>query len=291
MIPRHWRPGTRPQPLTGPAAGWLAVFSLFLVAALMSSARAADPLNTVRAFCQADGRGDRLRPGTWSSVAMLVAWHLEPAWDRVCLVRGYELTTPRLEQHGVDVEVTYTVAAELRPGGVKREEKLEKRTYHLTYDDSADTWRIAGPAPPPYIFASQVDAEAVAASLDPHQSQYVSASALVWRLLREGGWDFPYVDTESLAKAAEYYSVATAQAGDLVFYYDGGKPYHVGLVEEDQVVSATINAGVRRAHFAAFAGEVRYRRPMGRAQMPPVPSRGEESPTNAPTPPAGKPGG
>ena len=105
----------------------------------------------------------------------------------------------------------------------------------------------------------------------------------MWRVLREGGLDFPYADTESLVTAAGFYSVGTAQTGDLVFYYDGGKPYHVGLVEEDRVVSATLNAGVRRTPFAAFAGEMRYRRPLERATTPTAPSVGEEFPAPAPT--------
>ena len=77
---------------------------------------------------------------------------------------------------------------------------------------------------------------------------------------------------------------STPEAGDLVVYYDGEKPYHVGLLEsEDQVVSATLNTGVRRAPLAAFAGEVRYWRLPMNAPTPFSP------PATASTPSDGQP--
>src|SRR5262245_57934308 len=42
--------------------------------AITVPARADDPLNTVRAFCQADGRGARVDPLSWPAVADLVTW-------------------------------------------------------------------------------------------------------------------------------------------------------------------------------------------------------------------------
>ena len=261
---------------------------------------AADPLNTVRTFCRADGNGDRLHPRTWPSVASLVAWRLEPAWDRVRLIRGYEVKTPRRTEYGVAIEVTYTVGADVRSGTVHKGERLETRTYRLRQDGPGAAWRIRGPAPVPYVFASQVDAEAMAALLEPTNSAYVSASALVWRLLRDAGRDLPYADTEALASAPGFVPVETAQPGDVVLYYDGSEPYHAGLVEaglveaglveaglgesRDQVVSATLNAGVQRAPFAAFAGEVRYRRPVAAKMTPSIPADDDETPMAAATP-------
>ena len=148
---------------------------------------AADPLNTVRAFCRADGDGARLRPRTWSSIAPLVAWHLEPAWDRVRLIDAYELTSPTISEEGVEVEVQYAVIAEIRAGSVRKEPRIETETYYLSLDDSDNSWRILGPPPVPYVFDSYADADALAALLDPHEPAYVSASALVWELLQGGG--------------------------------------------------------------------------------------------------------
>ena len=66
--------------------------------------------------------------------------------------------------------------------------------------------------------------------------------------------------------APDFSTERTAEIGDLALYYDGDRPYHVGVVESDEtVVSATLNGGIRRTPFGAFAGEIRYRRPVAAA--------------------------
>lgn len=242
--------------------------------AVAGPAVAADPLATVRAFCRADGHGDRLYARSWAHIAHLVTWELEPAWDRVLAVRGYEVQTPRIRGVEVEVEVAYTVTADVQAGKLHRDEHIETRTYRLTPDDAGGWWRIVGPPPPPHVFETDVDLDLVAASLDPDSPDYTSASALVWRFLRGSGLDVPYTDTASLAAAQWLTAAAAPQPGDLVAYLDGGQAYHVGLVEsEDQIVSATLNAGVRRAPVAAFAGEGLYLRPLaGRKTASPEPT-------------------
>jgi hypothetical protein len=233
-------------------------------------AGAVDPLNTMRAFCQADGRGERLDPRTWPNVGGLVSWGLEPAWDHLYLISGFELGTPRVRDGGLDVDVQYTIAAEVRSGGVTTDARVETRTYRLVRDDDG-AWRIRAPAPPPYVFASQANEEALAALLDPLNSHYLSNSAFAWHLLRGAGWTVAYADTAALATDAEYTTERTAEVGDLVLYFDGDTPYHVGVVESDtSVVSATLNGGIRRTEFGAFAGEIRYRRPIASAAATPT---------------------
>ncbi len=41
---------------------------------------------------------------------------------------------------------------------------------------------------------------------------------------------------------------------------------------DDSVVSATLNGGLRRTPFGAFAGEIRYLRPVSDADLPPTPT-------------------
>ena len=65
-----------------------------------SPALAANPMDTVRAFCRIDGRGDRIWMRTWAKVAPLVTWGLEPAWDHVLLIEGYEVGTARYSEQG-----------------------------------------------------------------------------------------------------------------------------------------------------------------------------------------------
>jgi hypothetical protein len=233
-------------------------------------ARAADPLNTMRAFCQADGRGARVDPQSWAAVADLVTWPLEPAWDHVYLIRGFELRTPERRDGEIEVVVQYTVTAEVRSGVVTEQERVEERTYRLVRGEDG-VWRIRAPAPPPHLFASEADAEALAALLDPVDPRYTSNSAFAWRLLRDAGWSIPPADTAGFASSPDFTAERTAEVGDLVLYYDGDQPYHVGVVEsEETVVSATLNGGLRRTPFAAFPGEIRYRRPIATAMSAPT---------------------
>jgi hypothetical protein len=84
---------------------------------------------------------------------------------------------------------------------------------------------------------------------------------LVRRLLAETGRELPHLDAAGLLETTLLETVTTAQGGDVVLYLDGGRPYHVGVLEsEDRVVSATLNAGIRRSSIDAFQGEVVYRR-------------------------------
>jgi hypothetical protein len=233
--------------------------------------RAADPLNAMRAFLQADGRGARLAARTWMDMAGLVTWPLEPAWDHLYLIRGFELGSPRVGDAGIEVDVQYTVVAEIRNGVVSEQQRVETRTYHLTRGDDG-RWRIRAPAPPPFVFASEADEEALAALLAPDGSDYLSDSAFVWQMLRDAGWTIPYMDTAALATAAEFTTERTAEVGDVALYYDGDQPYHAGIVESDHtVVSATLSGGVRRTPFASFAGEIRYRRPVATNVPTPTP--------------------
>ena len=245
-------------------------FTLLILLLAAAPAPAADPLNTIRAFCQADGRGARVDPLSWTAVADLVTWPLEPAWDRVYLIRGFELGTPERRDDELEVVVQYTITAEVRSNVVKEEERVEARIYRLVRGDDG-VWRIRAPAPVPHLFASEADAEALAALLDPADPRYTSNSALAWRLLRDAGWSIPYADTAGLASASDFTIERTAEVGDLVLYYDGDQPYHVGVVEsEETVVSATLNGGIRRTPFAAFAGEIKYRRPIATAMSTPT---------------------
>jgi hypothetical protein len=225
-------------------------------------AAADDPLNTIRNFCQLDGLGARLQARTWPSIAPLVSWTLEPAWDRLLLISGYEVGTPHLKDSAVEIEVQYSVTGELHPGKVERHPpRIESRTFRLALDETTDIWRIAPPPPPPYLFEAQVDADTLAAALKADQGTYLSSSAFVWRLLQQSGWELPYDDAAALMSSHALRDLDTGNEGDLVLWLDDDSPYQVGLLESPGIaVTSTLNGGVRRVPLASFAGEVRYRR-------------------------------
>jgi hypothetical protein len=265
-----------------PLRGRALAVALLLVAAVVLSpaprARATDPLDVVRAFLEADGSGARLEARTWARVAPLVAWRLEPAWDRVRLIRGYQVGTPILEGDAVRVEVEYTVAKEVTAGATVDAARVERVVFRLAPDGDGDGWRVLPPPPPPHLFASQVDAEELARLLDEHGSAYLSSSAFVWRMVRDAGWILAYEPVAVLVRSDRLAVAETPKVGDLAFYFDDDEAYHVGLVEsQDRIVSATLNAGIRRAPVEAFAGRIEYRRLVAEPHETPAP------PSPAPT--------
>jgi hypothetical protein len=243
-----------------------ALLLLWLGAAAIGAAArpapAADPIDVLRAFAQADGRGARLSAGSWNRVAPLVGWGLEPAWDSLSLISGFEVGSPRPRDGAVDVDVQYSVVADVDAHGMRRVNRVETRTLTLEPTGSG-AWRLRAPAPPPYIFESEADGAALGELLDPANQRYISNSGLVWSLLRDAGWDRPHANTAQLPTTPGYSAQRTANIGDLALYYDHGVPYHVGIVDsDDTIVSSTLNGGVRRTPFGAFAGEIRYLRPV-----------------------------
>lgn len=283
-----------PSGLTRPlAARWAATVGANGSGLLAArAALAADPAETMRNFCRSDGLGHRLHPQTWGNVEPAVTWKLEPAWDRVVLISGYEVGPPQVAGDAVAFTVTYSVTADVRPAAVTDESRQETRTYRLVKDPNESWWRVLGPPPPPHVFASRVDASDLAASLDPRAERFLSASAFVWQLWTSAGWTIPYADTAALPSLDRLAAVERGTTGDLVVYFDGDTPYHVGMVEGDGiVVSATLNAGVRRAPTHAFFGETRYFRLRAAAESTagaaatPEPTRHPRTPrTRAPTP-------
>jgi hypothetical protein len=118
------------------------------------------------------------------------------------------------------------------------------------------------------VFLTQVDPDEMAASLDSDAGSFLSNTAFVRRFLSGAGWELPPLSARDLPALMELGEVTNPSLGDLVLYYDDQTPYHVGVLEADEVVlSATLNGGVRRAPLGAFAGKVRYRRPLASARV------------------------
>lgn len=226
-----------------------------------SEARGVDPAVVVRAFCTADGAGHRLSPHMWQrEIAPLVAWSLEPAWDRLTVIGGYEITSRRGADGRNEAEVKYTVIADITPGVVVRKRRDEIVTVEVVPSGDGG-WRLAGAPPVPHVFDHVADADALAELLEPG-SAYESSTAFAWTLLREAGWDIPYTPSSEIPESAHFEEVGTGAPGDLVVYFAHGTPYQVGVMQSQEIVlSTSLNGGRRAAPFAAFAGAIRYWRP------------------------------
>ncbi len=223
------------------------------------NARADDPLAAARAFCAADGKGARLSPSTWSDVAPFVTWDLEPAWDHITLIHGYEINTPRRSGERVTVDVTYSIAAQITAGNVARKQGKETLTLELVAGEDG-VWRLGGTPPAPHVFENFADANALADLLGSENDRYTSNASYVWNQVRADDAGLSYVSVAEFPSAPGFTEVASAEAGDVALYYSrAGQPYHIAWIEsEETVLSATLNSGLQRSRFSAFPGTVRY---------------------------------
>jgi hypothetical protein len=206
----------------------------------------------------------------------------------VVLIEGYEVAETRyLDDEHAEVTVTYHVAADVEGGKVTREARVEKRPFRLVADETGTKWLIAGPPLPPHVFLTQVDPDEMAASLDTDTGTFLSSTAFVRRFLNGAGWELSPFSASGIPALAELGEVTTPSLGDLVLYSDNKTPYHVGVLETEEVVlSATLNGGIRRAPVGAFAGKVSYWRPRPSARvLTPTPGK---APATAKATPAAK---
>jgi len=226
-----------------------------------SEARGVDPAVVVRAFCTADGAGHRLSPHMWQrEIAPLVAWSLEPAWDRLTVIGGYEITSRRGADGRYEAEIKYAVIADITPGIVVRKRREEVVTVEVVPSGDGG-WRLSGVPPVPHVFDHVADADALAELLEPG-SGYESSTAFAWVLLREAGWNIPYTPSAEIPKSDHFEEVGTGAPGDLVVYSAQGTPYQVGLMQSQEIVlSTSLNGGRQAAPFAAFSGTISYWRP------------------------------
>jgi hypothetical protein len=229
-------------------------------AAARGTAGESGPQAVVRQFCQADGLGQRVQVAGWAAVAPLVTWSLEPAWDHVVLIGGYQVDSPHpVEDGGVAIEVRYAVIGEVSASGLDTAVHLE--TVEFRMDAANGAWRVLGPPLPPHIFAHRVEVDAMRRSLQLGGLNFLPNSIFVWQMFQSAGWNVAFVPTINLLNGQTYRAVDKPQVSDLAVYLRDGVPYHVGVFEaEDRVVSSTLNAGIVRTTPDAFPGETRYLR-------------------------------
>jgi hypothetical protein len=252
-----------------------AILPLLLLA---TPARAQVPEKIIASFCEADGHGERLHPTGASSFGDFLGWRFEPAWDRASLISGYEVRPESTGPDEVQLEVRYSVVADVTGEGVKDEERLD--SVHLTLGRVDGAWRILGVPPPPHLFASDFEAQRLFSELSPLSPAYLSSSKFVWRMLIDSGWSYPYMPASAYLGSPYFKAVSEPTIGDVVAYLSHGSPYHLGIyLGDDRVTSATVR-GVVRTPLNAFPGEIRYLR-LTEASRPPTP---EPEDTPSPTP-------
>ncbi len=264
---------------------WLVVY--LLVGLLVDPVAWAQrgPQTTVREFCRLDAMGARATLQGWPQVAPLVAWPWEPAWDRVVLITSYTVGWPVAEEEGqFAIEVRYAVQGVVTAAGLREEPHVESRLFRVAPMPDG-LWRITGPPPPPHIFADNADASGVQRSLAAGGVNFVANSTFVHRLFGEAGWEVPLLSTLEFERSDRFRVVKEPRPGDLVLYFDGAQPYHVGVLEQEAVVvSSTLNGGVVRTSLDTFAGDRKFLRLVEPEPLPtltPTPHLPRTLPTSA----------
>jgi len=271
---------------------WKGSASVLFACAILAAATEVPALESgarvvVRRFCQADGLGQRVQPAGWAAIAPLVAWPLEPAWDYVVLIDGYQVGAPyAVEEGGIAMEVRYAVIGDVSARGLDIAVHLETAEFRM---DGADgTWRILGPPPLPHIFASLVDVDAMGESLQGGGRNFLPNTVFIQQVLQSNGWNAAFVPTAELLQSETYRIVDKPEVNDLAVYLRDGVPYHVGVFEEnDRIISSTLNAGVVRTAPDAFPGEMKVLRlahAEPEVEMTPVPAPGAAADLARPSP-------
>ncbi len=239
---------------------WLVRMATTVSVALTASAQAQlGPQTVVREFCRLDAMGARVTIHGWPQIAPLVHWQYEPAWDHVVLITSYTVGWPvAREDQSFHVEVRYAVEGTVTPSGFEDSPRIEARELTLTPTVDGN-WEIAGPLLPPHIFRNHVDVGAMQQSLQRGGVNFLPNSLFVWDLYRRNGWEIPFEHTVALARTQIFRVTQKPEPGDLVLYLGEDTPYHVAVLEsEDIVVSATLNGGIVRTPLDAFPGERRF---------------------------------
>jgi hypothetical protein len=157
------------------------------------------------------------------------------------------------------MEVRYAVIGNVSALGLDTTVYFETVEFRVEGADS--TWRILGPPPPPHVFASLVDVNAMRESLQDGGRNFVPNTIFIQQALRSSGWNAAFVPTAELLHSEIYRVVDKPEVNDLAVYLRAGVPYHVGVFEaSDRIVSSTLNAGIVRTAPDAFAGEMRVLR-------------------------------
>ena len=105
---------------------------------------------TVKAYCDLDGKGARLTSETWSKVLPYIAWTEEAGWDRTIVIADYRIAkTQKQSESAATVSVEYQVMGVLS-GDYTPSRRTE--TIKFQVKKTRDGWKITDPDfMPPHV--------------------------------------------------------------------------------------------------------------------------------------------
>jgi hypothetical protein len=105
---------------------------------------------TVKAYCDLDGRGVRLTSESWSKVLPYISWTEEAGWDRTIVIADYRIAKTRKQSESeVTVPVEYQVM-----GVLSGDYTPSRRTETISFKvkKTRDGWKITDPDfMPPHV--------------------------------------------------------------------------------------------------------------------------------------------
>jgi len=105
---------------------------------------------TVKAYCDLDGKGTRLTSESWSKVLPYISWTEEAGWDRTIVIADYRIANTRKES-----ESTVTVSVEYQVLGVLSGDYTPSRrteTVPFKVKKTKVGWKITDPDfMPPHV--------------------------------------------------------------------------------------------------------------------------------------------
>ncbi|MDH4162406.1 MAG: hypothetical protein OEW15_06915 [Nitrospirota bacterium] len=110
---------------------------------------------TVRAFCDLDADGVRLKSETWSRILPYIAWTEEAGWDRTAVIEGYRIvksdnTSEKLELVTVEYQIAGNLSQDYMPA-------KQMETVIFTVQKTGDGWKIKDPDfMPPHVLMQPV---------------------------------------------------------------------------------------------------------------------------------------
>lgn len=120
----------------------LAVLSVFSDAQTASRQHASDtPESVVRAYCQLDFDGARMRSQSYDAVSKLILWHTEPGWDQSYVVRNFQIISVKKNGSRAAVKVEYRLVGHIDGGELKATPRTERVTFVLTRSSKEWVWR------------------------------------------------------------------------------------------------------------------------------------------------------
>jgi hypothetical protein len=126
-----------------------AVLILSVAFPQVSGSYPATSVGVVRAYCNFDLNTGRISSANFAKLPAYSTWGVEPGWDTVTIVSGFQIVSSKQTDDHAVVEVRWNVLGHMDGERANRDEKPELVDYHLKLVEKR--WKIEAPVIPPHV--------------------------------------------------------------------------------------------------------------------------------------------